>query len=129
MKKIVISIKNSLLERAISKALVDSGVFNPFCVKADSKNNGTVEQCKILQTQMLLAEVSHSSGCTLSARLVQAAELRRILPSCLIVFLCDENYVPEFSNELMHAKKDGKIDAFFYTSVTHNFLVAALRAL
>jgi hypothetical protein len=43
--------------------------------------------------------------------------------------LCDENSAPDNAKDVMLAKKDGKIDAFFYTSVTQNYLLAALEAL
>ena len=129
MKKIVVSIQNNLLAESITKILADSGVFNPFRVPVHRKNKDTAKQCEALQTELLLAEVSYSPGTTVDTRLEEAAELRRILPGCLIVFLCDENSAPDIAKDVMLAKKDGKIDAFFYTSVTQNYLLAALEAL
>lgn len=129
MKKIVVSIQNNLLAESITKILADSGVFKPFRIQVHRKNKDTAKQCEAIQTEMLLAEVSYSPGTTLDTRLAEADELRRILPGCLIVLLCDENSAPDIAKEVMHAKKDGKIDAFFYTSVTQNYLLAALEAL
>ena len=129
MKKIVVSVKNNLLAESITKILADSGVFNPFRVSVHRKNKDTAKQCEALQTELLLAEVSYSPGTTVDTRLEEAAELRRILPGCLIVFLCDDNSAPDIAKDVMIAKKDGKIDAFFYTSVTQNYLLAALEAL
>jgi hypothetical protein len=51
------------------------------------------------------------------------------LPNCKIVLLCDENSAPDIAREVMIAKKDGLIDAFFYSSVTAKYLIAALSAL
>jgi hypothetical protein len=62
-------------------------------------------------------------------RLIEAKELRSLLPQCRIAFLCDENSSPEIAREVMIAKKDGYIDAFFYSSVTAKYLVAALDAI
>ncbi len=128
MKKIVVSIQNNLLAESITKILADSGVFNLVRIPVHRKKKDTAKQCETFQTEILLAEVSYSPGTTVDTRLEEAAELRRILPRCLIVLLCDENSAPDIAKDVMLAKKDGKIDAFFYTSVTQNYLLAALEA-
>ena len=43
--------------------------------------------------------------------------------------LCDENSAPEIAREVANAKKDGLIDAFFYSSVTEKYLTAVLASL
>ena len=50
-------------------------------------------------------------------------------PLCRIALLCDEVADPDLEEQVMHARRFGRIDAFFYASVTANYLIAALEAL
>jgi hypothetical protein len=129
MEKIVVSIQNGLLAEAISQMLTESGEFQPFRVPVGDKKADLVDNCVMMQANILLAEVSYASGTTMDRRLPEVKELRSLLPVCKIAFLCDENSSPEIAQDVMNAKKDGYIDAFFYSSVTAKYLVAALCAL
>ena len=129
MRKIVVSVQNGLLAEAITRMLSDSGEFQPFRVPVGSKKCDLAGQCEMLCAEMLIAEVSYASATTVSTRLAQAQEVRRKLPECKIVLLCDENSAPDIAREVMLAKKDGRIDAFFYSSVTVKYLLAALTSL
>lgn len=55
--------------------------------------------------------------------------IRKKIPPCKLVMLCDENSAPDIAREVANAKKDGLIDAFFYSSVTEKYLTAALASL
>ncbi len=105
--------------------LNENGDFLPFRI-ISPKKNGVVSNCLLQGADILLAEVSYASGATLAGRLAEARLLRQERPECKIAFLCDENSSPEIAKEVMTAKKDGIIDAFFYSSVTAKYLVAAL---
>ena len=129
MKKIVVSIGNGLLAEAITQMLTDSGEFQPFQFTVGTKKNDIVGQCEMLSAETLIAEVSYASGTTIDTRIAEVKELRKKLPNCKIVLLCDENSAPDIAREVMIAKKDGLIDAFFYSSVTAKYLIAALSAL
>jgi hypothetical protein len=83
----------------------------------------------MLSAETLIAEVSYAGGTTIDTRIAEVKELRKKLPNCKIVLLCDENSAPDIAREVMIAKKDGLIDAFFYSSVTAKYLIAALSAL
>ena len=128
MKKIGISIQNGLLAEGIIRMLHESGEFQPFRI-ASPKKNGVVSNCLLHSVDILLAEVSYATGATIEGRLSEAKALRVERPECKIAFLCDENSSPEIAKEVMTAKKDGIIDAFFYSSVTAKYLVAALDAI
>ena len=128
MKKIVVSIQNGLLAEGIVQMLKESGEFYPIRT-VSGKKDSVVQNCQALSADILLAEVSYASGITMDRRLIEAKELRSLLPQCRIAFLCDENSSPEIAWEVMNAKKDGYIDAFFYSSVTAKYLVAALEAI
>lgn len=129
MKKIVVSIGNGLLAEAITQMLTDSGEFQPFRLPVGTKKNDIVDQCEMLSAETLIAEVSYASGTTIGARIAEVKELRKKLPNCKIVLLCDENSAPDIAREVMNAKKDGLIDTFFYSSVTTKYLLAALYSL
>ena len=128
MNKIVVSIQNGLLAEGIVQMLRESGEFHPIRTVSEKKDS-VIQNCRALSADILLAEVSYASGTTIEKRLLEAKELRSLLPQCKIAFLCDENSSPEIAREVMNAKKDGFIDAFFYSSVTAKYLVAALCAL
>ena len=129
MEKIVLSIQNGLLSEAIFQMLTESGEFEPFRGVSGGKKNDVATSCVMMDADILLAEVSYASGTTLKVRLQEAKEVRERLPKCKIVFLCDENATPDIAREIMLAKKDGKINAFFYSSVTAKYLLAALASL
>jgi hypothetical protein len=71
-------------------------------------------------------EVSYAPGCNMDGRLTVARKIRAAVPGCRIVLLCDENSAPEMARQVVTAKKYGIIDAFFYSSITAKYLVAAL---
>ena len=129
MEKIVVSIQNGLLAEAISQMLIESGDFQPFRVPVGDKKADLVDNCVMLQADILLSEVAYGSGTSVKVRLKEARELRSKLPECKIVFLCDENSSPDIAREIMLAKKAGAINAFFYSSVTAKYLLAALVSL
>ena len=128
MKKIGISIQNGLLAEGIIRMLHENGEFQPFRITSQKKNS-VVSNCLLQGADILLAEVSYANGATTEGRLSEAKALRAEKPECKIAFLCDENSSPEIAKAVMTAKKDGIIDAFFYSSVTAKYLVAALDAI
>ena len=129
MRKIVVSIQNGLLAEAITGMLNDSGEFQPFRVPVGNKKNDVISNCEMLSADILIAEVSYASGTTAEARLREVKEVRKNVPACKIVLLCDENSAPDIAREVTLAKKDGLIDNFFYSSVTAKYLLAALVSL
>ena len=127
MKTIVVNIQNGLLAEAITRSLRESGEFKPFRINGHSEN--IPFDCETLSADILLMEVSYAPSTSLEIRLNTARELRENLPKCKTVMLCDENSAPDIAREVMLAKKDGRIDAFFFSSVTQSYLNAALCAL
>ena len=128
MKNIVVCIGNGLLSEAIIKMLQNSGEFNPFRVLIQKKSN-IANDCEALSADILLLDVSYASGTTMETRLNEVKQVREKIPSCKLVMLCDENSAPDIAREVANAKKDGLIDAFFYSSVTEKYLTAALASL
>ena len=129
MVKILVSIHNGLLAEAMTTMLRESGEFEPFPISVGSKTGDIAIACETLGAEMVLMEVSYSNGTAVEARLKEVREIRSRRPECKIVLLCDENSAPNIARDVMLAKKDGMIDAFFYSSVTTKYLLAALLAM
>lgn len=128
MKNIVVCIGNGLLSEAIIRMLKNSGEFKPFRVLIQ-KNSNIANDCETLSADILLLDVSYASGTTMETRLKEVKLVREKIPPCKLVMLCDENSAPDIAREVANAKKDGLIDAFFYSSVTEKYLTAALASL
>ena len=128
MKNIVISMQNTLLSEAIARAFSDTGEFRIEQI-LPGKTNDTLSLCCAMQAEILLMEVSRLPAYTLESRLKLIECVRRAMPNCKFVLLCDENGDPELARRVKTALQDHKIDAFFYTSVTPGYLTAAVEAL
>ena len=128
MKNIVISMQNTLLSEAIARAFSDTGDFRIEQI-LPGKTNDTLSLCCAMQAEILLMEVSRLPAYTWESRLKLIECVRRAMPNCKFVLLCDENGDPELARRVKTARQDHKIDAFFYTSVTPGYLTAAVEAL
>ena len=128
MRKIVVSIQNGLLGEALTNLLQISGEFEPYRAVVD-KSRRAVSACVACHADIVLMEVTHTAHTTLDERLLEGEQIRLLVPGCKIVLLCDENVSPDIAREVVEAKKSGRIDAFYYSSVTGKYLVAALYAL
>jgi hypothetical protein len=128
VRKIVVSIQNGLLGEALTSLLQLSGEFEPYRAAVD-KNKRTVSACVACHADIVLMEVTHTAHANLEGRLLEGEQIRQLVPGCKIVLLCDENVSPDIAREVVAAKKSGRIDAFYYSSVTGKYLVAALYAL
>lgn len=128
MRNIVISIYNGLLSEMITASLMESGAFMPLR-SSFNKKGSVVESSKSVSADILLLEVAYNADTTLDVRMKEIEEVKKSLPECKIVLLCDENSAPELARKVMQAKKDGVIDNFFYSSVGAKYLLAALNAL
>jgi chemotaxis response regulator CheB len=128
MRRIVVSIQNGLLAEALTGMLRQSGEFEPYRVAVDKKKR-TVPACMAFTPDIVLMEVSQAAGSTMPERMAEVAQLRQMVPECKIVFLCDENISPEIAKNVVSIRKNREIDAFYYSSVTGKYLIAALYAL
>ena len=128
MRKIVVSIQNGLLGEALTSLLQLSGEFEPYRAAVD-KNKRTVSACVACHADLVLMEVTHTAHANLEGRLHEGEQIRQLVPGCKIVLLCDENVSPDIAREVVAEKQSGRIDAFYYSSVTGKYLVAALYAL
>lgn len=128
MKKVLVSIKNELLSTAVIKTLKDCGEFLPCQVTPEVSTN-TSDKSALSDVDILLMEISYLPGATMEGRLNEIHNLRSSNPECKVVILCDDTAAPEIARKVTQLKKDHVIDAFFYTSVTANYLISTLVSL
>lgn len=128
MRRIVVSVQNGLLSEALTKLLESSGEFEPFRAAVDGKNR-TVQACVACAADLVLMEVTQVQNTSLETRLKEGEQIRALVPGCKIVLLCDEKVSPEVADGVIGAKRAGKIDAFYYSSLTGKYLMTALYAL
>ena len=126
MKRIALSIHNSLMALSIAHALRHDGGF----LVADLRSAEEIAlECAQLEADILLMETTYGVGATLEDRLRQAEHLRKLRPQCKVILLCDENSVPEIARQVALAKRDGHITDFIYSSVSETYLTALLSAM
>ena len=128
MRRIVVSIQNGLLADALTSLMERSGNFHPYRVGVDG-NNSAVQACVACSADIVLMEVTWVQNTTLESRLHEGKQIRQLVPACKIVLLCDEKVSLEIARSVIEAKRSGQIDAFYYSSLTGKYLMAALYAL
>jgi len=128
LKKILVSVQNSLLAEAIIMALKKQGQFRPDRIPS-SKSEEIVLISLNMRADILLMEATYLPSSSLDTRIQICNQLREKLPECKLVLLCDDDAAPDIADRVKQAKQNGQIDAFFYASVTANYLTAALDAL
>ena len=128
MRECVISMQNTLLSEAIARALSETNEFRVEQV-LPGKTDDILSLCHASQANILLMEVSRLNAYTLENRQRLIDRVRKAVPHCQFVLLCDENSDPDLAQSVKRARQDRLIDAFLYASVTPTYLTAALDAL
>ena len=128
MRDVVVSMQNTLLSESVARSLAETGDFRVEQV-LPGKTDETLSLCRTVQADILLMEVSRLAAYTLESRLKLIGCVRRALPNCKFVLLCDENSDADLAHRVVLARQDRLIDAFLYASVTPAYLTAALDAI
>jgi hypothetical protein len=128
LKNIVVSMCNTLLSESVVRALRETGDFRPEPIPPDQTGR-VAAVCEALGADVVVMEVSRLRGFSLAERLMIADGLRGALPGCRTALICDENADPQIAGRVKAARQEGRIDAFFYASVTPAYLTAMLDAL
>lgn len=128
MKKVLVNIKNGLLDEAVIRTIKECGEFVVYRIAPDSTDSIT-NQLDLMDADIYLMEISYLPGTTLNQRLNEIPNLRSSNPECKVVILCDDTAAPEIARKVTQLKKNHVIDAFFYTSVTANYLISTLVSL
>ena len=127
MRKVVLDLQSGLYAKAVRRILVQD--LDGYQVDISKNPTETVERCRILQPDVLLMEVTGYTPWMLSERLSIRDEVKRHVPSVKIVFLIDDKAEVALVEEIKKAKQEELIDAFLFTSVSENYLVAVMDSL
>lgn len=126
MKHIVVSIPNTLLSGGLSLYLRREPEFQVF---QDDRAEQIAESCIAAKADVLLAEARHYPPFTVSDWLTRCQELRKTLPRCKLALVVDENTSPQVAEEVKQARSRGLIDAFFYGTVSGEYVTAVIGSL
>ena len=127
MRKVVLDLQSELYAKAVRRILVQD--LDGYQVDISKNPTETVERCRILQPDVLLMEVTGYTPWMLSERLSVREEVKRHVPSVKIAFLIDDKAEAALVEEIKKAKQEELIDAFLFTSVSENYLVAVMDSL
>ena len=127
MRKVVLDLQSGLYAKAVRRILVQD--LDGYQVDISKNPTETVERCRILQPDVLLMEVTGYTPWMLSERLSVREEVKRHVPSVKIAFLIDDKAEAALVEEIKKAKQEELIDAFLFTSVSENYLVAVMDSL
>lgn len=129
MKKICVSMKNRVFAESIMFMLERTGDFTPVRIVSDPPGE-VIAECESEKPDIVFFDVTPTSAQTdCGGRLELVNELKKSVPDCKIAVFCDETAYPDQAREVIRAKQTGKIDAFFYASVTAEYLTAALDSI
>ncbi|NLC73379.1 MAG: response regulator transcription factor [Ruminococcaceae bacterium] len=129
MKTVAVSMKNRLFADGASLALTRSGNFAARAISHLPQENMLTE-CIAIKPDILLIDITPTPPeMTLEGRLITIAQIREVLPEIRVAVICDETAYPTLAKEVVAAKQEGKIDAFYYASITSDYLVAALDSI
>lgn len=126
MKSIVVSIPNTLLSGGLCLYLKKEPGFRVF---REDRLEQLADTCVAAGADVLLAEVHHRSPYTVGDWLRRSEEVKEKLPRCKVAFVVDENSSPEVAEEVRIAKGEGLIDAFFYGTVSGEYMTAVIGSL
>lgn len=128
MKVAVLQMQNNLLSGAIAEYLKERGELMPQRVTRRSGDEPLLS-CKSVNAAILLMEVTRVPPFTIEERKAAIAKIRAACPACRIALLCDENADRDTAEKVADLKKIGVIDNFFYSSVSGEYLAAALESM
>ncbi len=128
MKICVVNTVNGLLDGMIMRYIKDRGILEPTHV-IDMKEDEPEMTCIMLNAHVVLMEVSPREKYTFEDRMHTIDQLRKELPDCKIALLVDERSFPEQARKVKEAASQKLIDAFYYSSVSGEYISDSLGAL
>ena len=93
-----------------------------------SKMEQLLTECRCCHPDVVLMEVAQTPPWDTASCLELVAKIRAELPNAKFVFWCDER-PGQIGEQVIKAKKEGKIDAFLYASADLEFFAATIKTL
>ena len=126
MKNIVVCIPNTLLAGGIVMYLQKNPEFN---VYREDSPRGIVDLCFGTHADVLLVEVRERPMHTIEEWNDRIKEIHKKNPHCRTVYVVDENSFPDLAERVMHTRSERLIDAFFYGTVSGEYVTAVIDSL
>lgn len=126
MKRVILSISNSLVKDAVKNALKQVG----YLVQSvpSYKTDDVVNSCDAFFANLLLMDVNRV-GSDINVRLETIDKVKKQNPKIKIALLCDNVSDPEIAYKIKQAKEEKIIDSFFYESVSMDYMIDILDSL
>ena len=126
MRRVVIDMQSFMFADATAKAL--KRFDSDYEVYLAEKPAQTLNLCIEYKTNVLLMEITEYSPWMFSERVEILKQLKAKSPQCKVVLVVDENTSKPLAEKVRQAKKDGLINQFLFSSVSSEYLVAAVDA-
>ncbi len=124
MKKIVLDIQSSIhahnMERMLLQELEDCQV-----VISESPDS-TAEWCRLHRPHVLLMEVKAFSPWMFSERMAICDKVRRNGENCRIILFVDDESDETLAEKVRQARREGRIDAFLFGSVSETYFASVI---
>ena len=126
MKTIILDMQSMLYAKALRRVLAQE--LEDCQVVLSEGPARTAEQCRLLQPEALLLEVTDHSPWSVEDRLALLCEARRSDPGCKSLLLVDEGAAGTVA-QVKRAKQRGSVDGFLFTSASETYLAAVVDSL
>lgn len=124
MRRIVIDMHNTLFASAVAKALSDYE--SDFELFVSETPMTTAETCMDAGANIVLMETLPVKGWDLEDRIKIRDRVKKNLGDCRVVLVVDENENKKLAADVRNLKRDGRIDAFVYGSISAEYLAAIM---
>ena len=129
MIKIGLNMENRVFSESVMIILQQTGNFKPVYFSYENREKFLTESVAFQPDIFLFDVRPFPEHETLENRMTIIKKIREGVPDCKIALICDETAFPELAVNVMRAKQMGAVDAFFYESVTAEYLIASLYSL
>lgn len=127
MRRVVIDMQNYLFADAIARTLKDYD--SDFLTEMPEAPEKTAELCRVIQSNILMMEVTRQTPWKLEERMQICREVKRSVPDCKIILGVDEKSDKEIAAMVVEYKKMGLIDCFIYNTISASYLTALIDTL
>ena len=126
LKTIVMCIPNTLLSGGLSKYLQEE-TGNRIYTEDDTEK--LADTCAVVEAEVLLAEARNYAPYRVDDWLKIWQNVKMRQPVCKFALVVDETTFPDTARCVRQARSDGMIDAFFFESVSGEYVTAVIDSL
>lgn len=127
MRTIMLDMQSAIFARTIQRMLLQE--LDDYQIVISEHPDNTEQRCKTFKPYALLMEVTGYTPWMPEERLALRDKVKQNDPDCRIVILVDDRADSQLVQKVKDAKRDGKIDAFLFGSVTEQYMAAVMDSL